>query len=305
MAAKRKAGSTGMVVKAPCGDQSSTVKAKAKITVKRSTPRNLPIFPKLYPARHITTPYHTSHNTSPSYAAPKANSASFPDVAASDNTMDAKHQAAESQHSRSESESDSASVRSWEEDITRWPPGQRPPLHHHPFDRWMNRPTVRWGKCGRRLPTPGPRHYTSDEEADDGQVKDEAAKEPITPRLRGGWLRTWPNNDFDNFDGVDFVRERAMIPPSEADSLISTELDSLYFQGYVVTVRLLKGRASSLPSTAMPRPRRLYCLFRVLHISDSGFLWSVTLPNTNTFRFRISLSPHAETNTSAKSTKIT
>lgn len=106
----------------------------------------------------------------------------------------------------------------------------------------MNRPTARWGKCGRRLPTPEPKRYSSDEELNDAKIYDETAEEAPVPRLRGGLLGRQFYNYFDDAYNAEYgpthgsTAEEADMVPYDAASLISTEIDRLPF---ALTVRLL------------------------------------------------------------------
>lgn len=232
MTAKRKSEPKSTLVTAPLAKRNVTVKAKP--TVRKSTHRQLPIFPKLHSSTRISTSNDKPKRIPPSSDAPDAGRASASN--AMDN--DAKTEVDQSQTA----DSDTDSIQSWEREITRWEPGRRPPLHHHPYDVWMNRPTARWGKCGRRLPTPEPKRYSSDGELDDAKTKDETAEESPVPRLRGGWLRRQPCGNFDDAYDAEFGPtldsnvEEADMGPSDAVSLISTEVDRLPF---ALIVRLL------------------------------------------------------------------
>jgi len=174
--------------------------------------------------------------------APDARRASASEAEVDKNATDAKTEVDRSQSS----DSGTDSIQSWEKEITRWKPGQRPPLRHHPYDLWMNRPTARWGKCGRRLPTPEPKRYSSDEESDDAKMNDEMPEEPPVPRLRGGWLERQSYYNFNDAHDAELgpqlgsIAEEADMIPSDAVSLTSTEIDSCFLrQYYVQTVCLL------------------------------------------------------------------
>ncbi len=227
MTARKKPEPNSTLVTAPLAKRYRTVKAKP--AVRKSTHRQLPIFPKLHPSNRTSISNFTRKQIPPSSEAPDADRASASN--ATDN--DAKSEVDQSETA----DSDTDSIQSWEREITRWEPGQRPPLRHHPYDLWMNRPTARWGKCGRRLPTPEPKRYSSDEESDDAKMNDETAEEAPVPRLRGGWLGNHFEDAYDaehDFTYGSIIAEANMVLSDEA-SLISTEVDHL---PYARTVRL-------------------------------------------------------------------
>lgn len=205
-------------------------------------------------------------------------------------------------------DSDTDSIQSWEKEITRWKPGQRPPLHHHPYDLWMNRPTARWGKCGRRLPTPEPEDYSSEEELNDAKISEETAEEAPVPRLRGGWLGRQPCDRVDEAHDAEYgpthgsIAEEADMVPSDAASLISTEVDRLPF---VLIVRLLSTEQhfgqlqQCLPS---------FVVFFYLLLFSSLYLACccvLALFYTDAFLLYPSSSPPAATSISARLTKTT
>lgn len=231
MTAKRNSGPDKTLVTAPLAKRNGTVKARR--TVRKSTHQQLPIFPKLHLSTRTSILNNTRKPIPPSSDEPDADRASASNATGDD----AKTEVDQSQTA----DSDTDSIQSWEKEITRWKPGQRPPLHHHPYDLWMNRPTARWGKCGRRLPNPEPKRYSSDEELNDVEMNDKMAEEAPVPRLRGGWLGRQSCNHFDDAYDAEYGLPHALIleaemVPSDAASLVSTEVDHL---PYARTVRLL------------------------------------------------------------------
>ena len=96
------------------------------------------------------------------------------------------HDSTMSQDYHLDGESDD-SRESWEKDITRWPPGQRPRLEHHPYDMWNNRPTARFGIAGWRPPVLE-NNRDSDNETSHSNQEEETSDNECTLRLRGGWV---------------------------------------------------------------------------------------------------------------------
>ena len=124
---------------------------------------------------------------------------------------------------------------SWEKDIKRWEPGQRPPLRNHPYDMWNNRPTARYGKGGWRPPASESKHG-SDVEASASRQDEEANNKSFSLRLRGGWI---DDEDLGSA-GSTVAYETSEVevtdePSSEADSKAASEQD--FYFGDVQTVR--------------------------------------------------------------------
>ena len=201
--------------------------SKAKTSVKKAALKppvfpNLPgptqsLLPETIPSK-TTSPYETSeaHNDSSVKAGDVAHGATNTGYEA-DRDQDAA--------------SDTESIQSWEKDIMRWKPGQRPPLKHHPYDMWKNRPTAKLGKGGEKVPIP---HRSSDEEPDHGEAN-ELAKHTSIPRLRGGGSEELLDHDF----------EGVMLGPGIEDTdMLASDLSSADSQDrkalpYTPTVRLL------------------------------------------------------------------
>ncbi|KAL8826821.1 MAG: hypothetical protein Q9191_003558 [Dirinaria sp. TL-2023a] len=151
-----------------------------------------------------------------------------------DQNVDSVHDSASIQNDSSDSGLDDSSDNgsndsreSWEKDIKRWDPGQRPPLENHPYDMWNNRPTARFGKGGWRPPALGNRR-DSDVEASPSNQEEEASNKGGAPRLRGGWIDA---DDLDWIENEDFGSEDSTIAYDTDEMEVTDEasdVDSYY-----------------------------------------------------------------------------
>ena len=162
---------------------------KAKTSVKKAALK-LPVFPNLPgPTQSSLSETIASETTSPFETSEAHNDSSIKAGDVDHEATDIGYEADRAQDAASDTES----IQSWEKDIMRWKPGQRPPLKHHPYDMWKNRPTAKVGKGGEEIPTP---HYSSDEEPDHGEAN-ELAKDTSIPRLRGGGSEEVLDHDYE------------------------------------------------------------------------------------------------------------
>ena len=204
------------------------VTGKAKTSVKKAALKP-PMFPNLPgPTQSSLLETIASKTTSPSERPEAHNHSSL--KAGGDVHHEATNTGYEADRD-GDAASDTESIQSWEKDIMRWKPGQRPPLKHHPYDVWKNRPTAKLGKGGEKISIP---HRSSDEEPDHGEAND-LAKDTSIPRIRGGGFEEVHDHDF----------EGVMLGPGFEDTdMFASDLSSADSQDrkalpYTPTVRLL------------------------------------------------------------------
>ena len=204
-------------------------KSRAKAAPKKSTPKP-PIFPGLQSSTQRSNNDDNTRSSPP--RAPDRQQASPTEAEVGDHS---DNEATDTKAQEDQDpDSDKESIQSWENEITRWKPGQRPPLKHHPYDMWNNRLNARWGKCGRRR-TPEPGHCSEDEDSNNQQMNGPAKESPV-PRLRGGWLEEQPGSDAEDVGSDSDIEDVEMLS-SQADSLATSENSSAFED--VQTVRLL------------------------------------------------------------------
>lgn len=227
MTAKRKPKRTELDGESSPTQRKATRKAKSAAKKPRSKA-------PLIPNRHISIQHprsrRTNHNaqTSRQNRAPQYNAS--PDA---NRTDDAATSTGSTEEEAQASDADSRE--SWEKEITNWRPGERPPLKHHPYDMFMNRPSAKYGKMGRRPPSPKPQHDSSDEESDHTQAEEPPQKSGPR-RLRGGWIEEQSDDDSENLKR-DSSTEDTEILSGNAESWFSSDSSGIFRNTETVCVR--------------------------------------------------------------------